>query len=539
MKKHLLSLISLVLAFALMLGGCAAILENLIGGLGLLFYSHPVPFDEMEYTRPDADAFVSAVEQCVAAAPDADDAAELMEQVYAAYEDYYDFYTNYSLANIYYCKDLTDSAWEEEYNYCINASADVDAALDRLLYCLADCPLRKELESDDYFGPGFFDDYEGESIWDETFTDLMTQESNLIARYYELSAQGTELDPYTEEYLTVCGNEMEELFVDLVALRQQIADYAGYDSYRQFAYDMYYYRDYTPEQAQVLMDSIQQELVPLYKSLSYDAWKAAYGRCDEEDMLEYVESAAAAMGGTVADAYAMMKENDLYDITYSENKYNASFETYLFSYSAPYLFVNPTGYTLDKLTLTHEFGHFCNDYASGGGAVSIDVAEVFSQALEYLSLSYGDASKGLERYKLADSLCIFVEQSAYASFESKVYDLRGDQLTVENVRELFSAECDAFGFEAWGLEGWEYVQITHFFTNPLYIIGYVVSNDAAMQIYQAEQAQEGRGLALYTEQLDSTEPWFLAFLEEAGLESPFQEGHAASLRETFEAVLSE
>ena len=537
MKKHLLSLVSLVLAFALVLGGCAGLREDIMDGLGRLLYGDPVHFDEMEYTRPDADAFVSAVEQCVADAQDADDAEELMDQIYAVYEEYYDFYTNYSLANIYYCKDLTDSAWEEEYNYCIDAATDVDAALDQLLYGLADCPLRDELESDDYFGQGFFDDYEGESLWDETFTDLMAQESDLIARYYALSAQGAELDPYSEEYFTACGYEMEELFVKLVALRQEIAAYAGYDSYQQFAYDMYYYRDYTPEQALILTDSVQKELVPVYENLSYDVWEVAYAECDEEDMLEYAESAATAMGGTVADAYAMMTENGLYDITYSENKYNASFETYLYSYYSPYVFVNPTGYGLDKLTLVHEFGHFCNDYASGGGIVSVDVAEIFSQAMEYLSLFYGDASKKLERYKLADSLCVFVEQSAYASFENKVYDLRGDQLTVENVRELFSAECTAFGFGAWGVDGRDYVRITHFFTNPLYIISYVVSNDAAMQIYQAEQAEEGRGLALYTENLDSMESWFLTFLEQAGLESPFEEGHTASLRETFEAIL--
>lgn len=315
MKKHLLSLVSLVLAFALVLGGCAGLREDIMDGLGRLLYGDPVHFDEMEYTRPDADAFVSAVEQCVADAQDADDAAELMDQIYAVYEEYYDFYTNYSLANIYYCKDLTDSAWEEEYNYCIDAATDVDAALDQLLYGLADCPLRDELESDDYFGQGFFDDYEGESLWDETFTDLMAQESDLIARYYALSAQGAELDPYSEEYFTACGYEMEELFVKLVALRQEIAAYAGYDSYQQFAYDMYYYRDYTPEQALILTDSVQKELVPVYENLSYDVWEVAYAECDEEDMLEYAESAATAMGGTVADAYAMMTENGLYDIT--------------------------------------------------------------------------------------------------------------------------------------------------------------------------------------------------------------------------------
>ena len=65
------------------------------------------------------------------------------------------------------------------------------------------------------------------------------------------------------------------------------------------------------------------------------------------------------------------------------------------------------------------------------------------------------------------------------------------------------------------------VTVPHFYSNPLYIISYVVSNDAALQIYQQELETPGAGLATYQQSLATEQEYFLAFLEEAGLESPF------------------
>ena len=71
----------------------------------------------------------------------------------------------------------------------------------------------------------------------------------------------------------------------------------------------------------------------------------------------------------------------------------------------------------------------------------------------------------------------------------------------------------------------------------MYVISYVVSNDAALQFYALEQEEAGKGLALYEDALDSQESYFLAFLTETGLESPFQEGRMGKMRQIFEEIL--
>ena len=282
------------------------------------------------------------------------------------------------------------------------------------------------------------------------------------------------------------------------------------------------------------MDDVRCELVDLYLDISTDTWSDSHQSWSERETLNYVKSGAQAMGGTMAEAFEFMEDGKFYDISYGANKYDASFETYLHYYSVPYVFVNPQGNASDPLTFAHEFGHFCNDYASSGTICSIDVAEVFSQGMEYLSLFYADGGAGLEKMKMAGSLSVFVEQSAYASFEHKLYLL--EDVTVENVRELYAETAEAYGFSRWNYDAREYINIAHLYIAPVYMVSYVVSNDVAMQIYQAEATEAGAGRKIMEENLATEEVTITAFVDAAGLTDPFTEGRVAQLRETFEKV---
>ena len=528
-------LIALLLCLSLLLSGC-----NLLEKTGLLDLmnrvqteAYAVPYADMEYVRPDPDAIQTALDTCIESA-DAEDFSVLEENLYAYMTLYHDFYTNYSLADIRYCCDMTDIYWTDEYNYCLEYSNQVSAGIDQLMYVLADSPHRETLETEEYYGEDYFDDYEGESIWDETFTALMDEETLLITEYYDLSAQLVDSTDTGAIYI-----RMADLLAELIALRQRIAAYTGYKSFHQFAYDFYYARDYSPKQEAEYLQQVKQELVPLYEQISntansdlqidYSGEKATYA---------YVREMAQAMGGTVKDAFDLMDIAGLYDITYSENKYNASFEVYLTSYDEPFIFMNPTGTTNDHLTFAHEFGHFCNDYASYGSLVGIDVAEIFSQGMEYLSLFYCEDTEMLTKIKMVDSLSVFVEQSAYAEFERRAYELKGDALTGENLTTLFGDVAMEFGFGDLGANKIFFTQITHFYTNPMYVFSYVVSNDAAMQLYQLETEEAGAGLTALEANLATTEVNFLAFLQSAQLDSPFAEGRVESIRETFENILT-
>ncbi len=532
MKKRY-RVFAVLLALMMLLSGCdlRAWEDRLIQPKDETQIGNYVSFSQMEYTRPNMSAYEKALKKACDLAASSDDADEIMDAVYAYLELYDDFCTNYFLADIHYCQDLTDEKWKEEYDFCEEETSAVEAGKDQLLYALADSSCREDLEAEKYFGDGFFDSYEGESIWDDTFTALMEQESQLQSQYYALSGEALDVEYYSDEYFNTCGRELAELYVQMVALRQQIAQYAGYDSYPAFAYDFYHGRDYTPAQAVAYMESIQQEMSELYCEVnnSSEVWYLASGSCSERKTFQYVKDLAQQMGGDVEKAFAMLDEYDLYDIKYDENKHNSSFEVFLVTYGEPFIFMNPQGAESDKLTFAHEFGHFCNDFVCGGSGASVDVAEIHSQAMEYLSLIYGEDTEELVPYKMANSLFVYVEQSAYSLFEHKVYDLKGDDLTVENVIALYDQIGSAFGFDSWGWDSRDFVCIPHLFIQPLYMISYVVSNDLALQIYQQELDESGAGLETYRKCLESQDTEMLAFAKAYGLKNPLSSSRVKSV----------
>jgi len=552
MKIRIIRLASLLLAALLTFSGCSQALlelarEELDGYLDTVTEpstedrpSAPteegeLPFSQMEYVRPDMEKLQQALDEACALA-EGTDLDAVMDAIWAFYDEYDWFYTHYSLADIRYCQDVTDPYWEEEYYFCSDNSAAADAALEELYYALAKSPCREELEGDDYFGEGFFDAYDGENNWDASFTDLLRRESELIGRYYDLSAEATGAPEGSDAWYDYYADPLAQVLVDLVAVRREIAAHWGYDSYAGFAWDFYYYRDYTPEEMVVYLDAVRRELVPIYEELATsDAWDHGYIRTGERQIYSYVRTATEAMGGPVWEAFQVMEDRELYDIHYSQNKYGISFEVYLDCYEVPFLFLCPALENRDKLTFAHEFGHFCNDYHSYGSSAGVDVLEVFSQGMEYLTLCYGEDTERLARVKLADSISTYVEQSAFATFEHRLYELKDP--TVEDLYSLYGEVAQDFGFRSVGYDPREFVSIPHFYTNPMYIDSYVVSNDAAMQIYQLELDAPGAGLDRFEEHMDTEEVWFLSFLEKAELESPFAPGRLETVRDLFRAEL--
>ena len=541
MRKPIFRLIAICLAVCVLFSGCGVIdLMGYFERLGAMMGLSSISFENMEYERPDVDYIEDVLDNCMELSKDQNaDIDELGNLIYEFFSLYTGFCTNYYLSYIHYCINMSDTYWETEYNFCASKIATVDGGRDKLLYALADSPHRSKLESDDYFGEGYFDAFDGESTWTDAFTALMEQETALQNEYYRISSEATAVEYYSEAYFEQYGTQLADLYVKMIKLRQQIAQEAGFTDYPSFAYDFYHHRDYSVEDTTTYLAQIQLELSPLYRNLTTSGfWNQYFSSSSTAQTYGYVEQMAAAMGGTVEDAFNLMDDAGLHHIEYGENKYAGSFEIYLLDYMEPFVFVSPTGTLDDKLTFAHEFGHFCNDYASDGTVAGIDVSEFFSQGMEYLSLCYVNNTTELEKLKMADSLCVYVEQAAYASFEHQVYGLTGDDLTAENVRSLYEQAGKAFGLDSMGIwDSRDYVAIGHFFTSPLYIISYVVSNDAAMQLYQMERSEKGTGLSCYTANLATEEAYFLAFLETAGLESPFAAGRIADVKKTFQDVL--
>lgn len=525
----------------------------------------PVAFEDMEYTRPDAAALCKALGELEKLVKNGGSFDEVGAAFEAAYSDYSLFNTMDSLSYIRHTIDLNDEYYETENNWCEEQSPLIEQALEKCYIAMGQSDLRDRLE-EEYFTEGFFDFYDENQIYsNDRVVKLMQKDNDLQAQYMALQSDRTiewngeevlyedivgdeslDYDSYLRAYQLYYDKynpQVGEIFAEMIRTRNEIAKELGYDTFADFAYSYYYDRDYTPEEAEDYLSDIAAELAPMYFYAVYGAQSTT--PCSTDEVLDLFEKTVYRFGGEFATSYEFMQAYDLMDITDSSSKMPGSYVTYLSSYQMPFLYVSPTGKLDDLLTCCHEFGHFVDGFVNCNGTSSIDCNEIFSQGLEFLSLSRAelddDEREALTISKVADSLLTFVSQAAYAEFELRAYALPDDQLNTEGLNALFLECMEEFGQSYTGMEdiiapGW--IDIQHFLIAPYYVISYCVSNDAALQIFQLEE-ENGTGLETYRALMStSSGNTILALLEENGMESPFEPGRVEELADFFEDYLS-
>lgn len=584
-KKKLFLLLVLLLAFSLLLQGCTTGAKFCLSGVLMPVLSGqtqraeytpdgsfvrpaetlsaPILFGDIVYERPDAQALCSGFRRVQKLAERGAGSAAILQAYYPVERDYIYFNTMEEYAYIRYTLDLNDPYFAEEYSWLEEQAPLVEQAQELCILAMAASPACAELERL-YFGEGFFSEGEVEAIYtNDRVVELLQREAELEIEYMamrsdmtveldgeerfveELLSDPESFDPvtvytlYYDKYTPMAA----ELYAELIGVRRQIAEELGYESYADFAYSYYYYRDYTPEQAAQYTAEIAQEMALLYDLAvrNTGGMSASYS---PERTMESLAQTAAYLGGEFAAAYDYMMAYGLYDISASGSKMPGSYVTYLSSYEMPFLYVSPTGSASDYLTATHEFGHFVDDYVNYNTTFAIDCAEIFSQGLEFLSLSSPALNpveqRRMAKAKVSDAVDVFLQQACYAEFERRAYELPVQELTAEKLNALMVECMKEFGVFYYSMEAYlapSWMDVHHFFIAPFYVISYCVSNDAALQIYQRE-LENGGGLALYRELLAiSPDNSILALLDEAGMQSPFAEGHVSALADFLLAQL--
>lgn len=526
-------------------------------------YVDMVPFAEMEYSRIDKESLYSKMDEAVNYAKNGDTSKtkELLADIYRQYALADSMET---LADIRYCQDMTDEYYAAEYEYSVDTVSEIEHKLEEMMASIAKTKIASDLEKE-YLGQGYFDDYaDYDADASGEIAELLSRENELIARFRrQVGSREFEYDGQILPYDALIGGEIGEedydaaeaeyyrkynpvlgqTYTELVKVRLELAEALGFDSFDEYAYEFIHDRDYSPEAIESYTVQVIEHLVPIYhEAADSELWsKYAYYETDKEDMTAFLESVTEKLGGDAKDAYKFMIDYDLYDIEQSANKMDISFQTYIKEYEAPFLFIKPQGYSMDLLSFSHEFGHYIDSFVNYNMHSSTDVAEVFSQGLEYLSLLYGEAEdevmESIMGIKMLDSLQVYIEQTAMTRFEHMVYSLSPDEVTLEKINDTFCDVMKEFGIYSEEYDEYyrlSWIDVEHLFEYPFYMISYVVSNDAAMQIFELEKEKAGTGVNTYEKLLDrEKDETFLQMLERAGMRSPFDKGRILDVRDDF------
>ncbi len=527
-------------------------------------------FGEMVYERPDLDeldALIALAEEAMNGGADYETVEPLLDDCFLYY---YHFDTMYTLADIRTCLDQTDEYYADEYLWCSENYTLVDQAMDGLYYACAASPLGQELE-EKYFWDGFCEEYadESESDYNETTVALMQEESNIIAEYRALSADPVvtyngEEAPLSELLESLSGmsylnallayydqynEQFADVFIRLVAVREKLAAELGYENYEQMAYERTYGREYTPEQAETYLQDIRTWMVPLYMDLSASDvyYETSAGKALKEVRLrEILGTAVKEFGGDVEEAYGFMTRHELCDVRADSRKAGMSFETYINDYEVPFLLIDAKGTEEDILTFAHEFGHFTDGFVNENAYETIDLAEFYSQGMEYLVLSRLDKQLSAEevdniaKAKMIETVEMYIQQASFAEFEHRIYALGSENLSAETLNETARQLSKDYGYYNAYLDSvyaMLWMDIPHFYEQAFYVVSYPVSNDLAMQVYEIELAEEGAGLQRYLDNIRRDFSDMMGLVEAGGFESPFAPGRIEKVAATARAIL--
>lgn len=485
-------------------------------------------FQDMEYVRPEIKTLEDKADAVRALL---DDFFSHGEDIMKALNDFVSEYWNYetmlTLALLRSDIDIEDEYYLDEYNYCAQNEAEVHQIMEELF---ADCyDSSHYLYLDTYYFYGNLDEkYSYDDTYDDEYVSMLNDEAELLSQYdvllNEFYNDGAE--DYDKYY-----DDAANIYIELIKLRREMADYLEYDSYADMCYEDYG-RDYSYEDTVDYCDAVKKYIVPLFeKSLDNGVYSDAYlyglSSINPEDALEVVRDTVCPLDKNFEKAMSCMTEYGLFDVSASDSKTGGSYMTYLYSYDAPFMYVDPVGTYEDVLTIAHEFGHFSQNFRNHGNCMSLDSDEVFSQGMEYLllcNMEDGNMKEQLTDFKMMDCIMVYVFQGCLNQFENEVYNTPTDELTPEYLSELFASCMDEFGYDVEGQEesyGHCWIDIGHLFNYPFYVISYLVSDTAAFRLYSMELEEEGSGLESYLALVrGSARHSFIELLEKKGLGSP-------------------
>jgi len=545
MKKRLTAILAMLFALLFL---CGSALPN--GWFREDGTDEILRFDDMPYVRPDASAFRAQAERVTQALQNGGGYRRVLAMLDELFALYFSADTMSAIADIQSCRDVTDAYWAGEYAACLSALTEIGDVLEDVYLACASSPYKDRLERE-YFGPDFTAEYgeDAEEKMSEGYVRLLEQENELLVEYRDILSQPTVMVngnevPVSDILYDVWGNRdynnllnayykkynpiLGDVFIRLMQVRKAQARELGYDSYAEMMYDIGFDRDYSVEEGQAFIESVKSRLLPVYRQrMNQDRYADLMeGIILEEQLYGTLEIVADSLGGEVQKAYEFMRRNELSDLSMSDVKANMSYTTYLSDYEAPFLFVNPYGDRTDIITVTHEFGHYAEEYISNCAYRSMDVSEVFSQAMQFLSLRPmtamlgGEGGSTLRLLNLYDILDTFLWETLYAEFELRAYQMENP--SVEALNDLMWTLYKEYGLD--GIYDREsvidWVDITHLFEQPFYVISYPVSACCALEIYERDMQTGGAGLESYLRLAETEEIGIVAATAAAGLQNP-------------------
>lgn len=541
-------------------------------------------FSQVEYQRPDGESVVQFIRKAQQQAQD--DLLPLgllhsLRKIGDATEDYYSMMT---IAQIRNYADVNDTFYSAEMEYLDTWDARIQSEYNQLFKMIQQSRFQS-MTKEIYGSSGAEDMQMSAQSSSKEILSLQEQEKKLEAQYYYEYAQATVTTPegevlfssldsqgqtaYYSQFIDRYNQTLGTLYLELVSLRDQMAQLLGYDSYTEVA-DLNMHRSsYTREQIQQFRELLKQTLVPVYGGYLEDFYRRAENQTsagyvylmgepsptpqgDWKDTLERFSQVFSQMALETGECYEYLLSHGFIDAQPSQTKANVTFSTLIYSLNTPFLFANMDGSENDVYSISHEFGHCFAIWeqlkrGSRSEGRSMDVCEIHSQAMQmmvlpYYEVFYGEDADVARRYDVFTIVSGILTAALNDEFQEQIY--RQPQMTVEQLNELYLELALEYGLvvespysdlETFS-KGW--FTTNQYFDTPFYAIDYSLSGCVALEFLQRSMEDSQGALDTYLVLVRQDAGYdFLTVLEKTGLQSPFSEEQLVELSELLEDVL--
>lgn len=541
-------------------------------------------FSQVEYQRPDGQSVVQLIGKAQQQAQD--DLLPLgllhsLRKIGDATEEYYSMMT---IAQIRNYADVNDTFYSAEMEYLDTWDARIQSEYNQLFKMIQQSRFQS-MTREIYGSSGAEDMQMSAQSSSKEILSLQEQEKKLEAQYYYEYAQATVTTPegevlfsslepqgqtaYYSQFIDRYNQTLGTLYLELVSLRDQMAQLLGYDSYTEVA-DLNMHRSsYTREQIQQFRELLKQTLVPVYGGYLEDFYRRAENQTsvgyvylmgepsptpqgDWKDTLERFSQVFSKMALETGECYEYLFSHGFIDAQPSQTKANVTFSTLIYSLNTPFLFANMDGSENDVYSISHEFGHCFAIWeqlkrGSRSEGRSMDVCEIHSQAMQMMTLPYYEAFYGEDadvarRYDVFTIVSGILTAALNDEFQEQIY--RQPQMTVDQLNELYLELALEYGLvvespysdlETFS-KGW--FTTNQYFDTPFYAIDYSLSGCVALEFLQRSMEDSQGALDTYLVLVRQDAGYdFLTVLEKTGLQSPFSEEQLVELSELLEDVL--
>ena len=314
------------------------------------------------------------------------------------------------------------------------------------------------------------------------------------------------------------AEEIDEIYEKMIKLRQQVAQNAGYENYRDYIFDAKHRFDYTPADCEAFQDAVEAICVPLMRDVDdqrkrdlkldslrmWDLGHDVHGReplkpfTDVEEMVAGTSRMFHRLSPELGEFFDSLRDGTSLDLDSRKGKAPGGYQLQRDHSRKPFIFMNATGLQRDLETMVHEAGHaFHSIYADDLPLVDyrsapLEFCEVAAMSMELLTHDFLDEfytkedAKRAVREHLEGIVSILAWIATIDAFQHWIYTNPSHSRTERHEKWLelgnrFGSILDWSGFEDWRKVSWQ--KQLHLFSYPFYYIEYGIAQLGALQIW--------------------------------------------------------